>query len=497
MGKALRIAKWVVGITLAMGLILGGAAAFIVPKVQTVMQERAQAAAGKQVVVEAARRDALTRLVSAPGTVEPKAFANISSRVSAKIEEMPFDEGDHVKEGDVLVRLDSRDLEASLAAAQARYLADEASHKSAEANLIAEEARILGARASYQNSVADFERQQELFASGDISQSELDRASTEMNRSKATYEAQVAGLDTLRANVEAARARAEASRAEVDRAQRNLEYATITAPFDGLITQRTLNVGEVALGTISNQGATIMVLEDQSEMLIEGRLAELDAPKVDEGQKVRCYVNGFPDQTFEGIVRKVGGRAQRWAADNTMYVEAEVVVETQGMPIKSGTTANIDVEIETIEDILVVPSQAVLDKRVDSLPQKIREENPLVDREKTFVRAVFVMADGKAVLTPVKTISSNLVRTALGQGVEEGHDVIVGPFAVLQQLGHNDSVRVRGAEDDADATPEASTAVAADSEETTTDDESTTTDDDDSAAPTSSAATTTTASTAG
>ncbi len=464
-----RILKWTLGVFVVLIVVVGGAAVFLIPKVKDVMEQRASAAGGKQVVVEVAGRDSLTRYVSAPGSIAPLAFANISSRVSAKIEEMPFDEGDWVSEGDVLVRLESRELEASLAAARARYLADEANAKSAEAQLVSEEARVVGAKASYDNAVAEFERQQELFSSGDVSQSDLDRAQTEMDRLNASYEAQVAGLETLRANVEAAKARAQASLADMDRAQRNLEYATITAPFDGIITQRNLNVGEVALGTISNQGATIMVLEDQSEMIIEARLAELDAPKVDEGQRVSCFVSGFPDQDFTGIVRRVGGRAQRWAADNTLYFEAEVVVDTSGAPIKSGTTANVDIEIETIGDVLVVPSQAVQDKRVDSLPQNIREESTIVDREKTFVRAVFLMKNGRAVLTPVDTISSNLVATAIGAGIEEGDEIVVGPFAVLQQLNHNDGIRVRGA--DRDEAAESETAAVAEAEGDEDDDE--------------------------
>ena len=465
MSKVWRIAKWVIPIFVIMLLVVGGAAAFIVPKIGKVMEERAKAAGGKQVVIEVARHDQLVRFVSAPGAVAPLYQANITSRVSAKIEKMPFDEGDHVSADDVLVELESRDLEASLAGAKARYLADIASAKRAQAELAAEEARIAGAKASYDNAVAEYERRQELYSSGDVSQSELDTTRTEMDRNRATYDAQIAGLDSQRASVESAQARADASRADMDRAQRNLEYATITAPFDGVITRRIANIGEVALGTIQNQGATIMTLEDQSQILIKARLAELDAPKVKVGQKARCYVSGFPDEVFDGAVKKVGLMALRWAADNTMYFEAEVVLDTKGLPVSSGTTANVDIEIETLQDVLVVPSQAVLDRRVDSLPQTIRENNPLVDRDKTFVRVVFVMESGKAVMTPVKTITSNLTRTAVSEGLPEGKDVIVGPFSVLQELADKDSVRVRGADEENVTPGEAQTTTVASTDE--------------------------------
>ncbi|MBL8745286.1 MAG: efflux RND transporter periplasmic adaptor subunit [Phycisphaerae bacterium] len=446
MRKYWNIIKWVVGVGFVLLLVCGGGAAFMVPMIQKQMEAQRERAMGTLVVVEPAKFGALVRTVSAPGTVSAKTTTNISSRVSAKINAIYAEEGSMVKEGDLLIQLDSLDLMAALDASKARFAADEASLKSAEASFAAEEARIVGARAAYQNAVNEFERQQSLFASGDVSQQSLDNARTEVDRTQSTYNAAMKNLEAVRANAEAAKARADASKAEVERSQRNVEYCAIKAPFSGLITRRIAQVGETALGTIQNAGTQLMVLEDTREMLVKARLAETDAPRVSADQKVRIFINGYPDEQFEGVVRRVGMTSLRWQADNTYYFEAEIVVDTKGKRLSTGTTANVDIEIETISNVLMVPSQAVLDKRIDSLSQELRENHPLVDREKTFARLVMLHRDGKVVYKPVKTIAGNINSTAISEGIVEGDPIIVGPFSALQKLADGAKVRTEADE---------------------------------------------------
>ena len=441
MRKFFGVVKWIVGVGIVLVVICGGGAAFLVPMVQKQIKAQQERAKGTLVVVEPAAMGELIRTISAPGVVAPKNTANISSRVSAKIEKIHVDVGDQVEEGQILVELDKQDWLAALDASKARLAADEASLKSIEASLASDEARIVGARASYTFALTDLERQQELFASGDISQQNLDNARTEVDRTKSTYEAAMKNLDAARANIEAARARVDASRAEVERSQRNVEYCTVRAPFSGVITVRRANEGETALGTIQNLGTTLMVLDDMSELQVDARLAETDSPRVSIGQKVRVFINGYPDQSFEGEVRRVGLSTQRWQQDNTFYIECEIVVDVRGKRVASSTTSNVEIEIETIKDLIVVPSQAVLDKRVDALPQKLREGHPLIDKDKTFAKIAMLYKDGKIEYVPVKTVASNITKTAITEGLSVGDPLVVGPFSALQSLTDGANVR--------------------------------------------------------
>jgi hypothetical protein len=99
---------------------------------------------------------------------------------------------------------------------------------------------------------------------------------------------------------------------------------------------------------------------------------------------------------------------------------------------------------------MIVPSQAVLDRRVDSLPKELREDSPLVDRDKTFARVAFLLKDGKAVMTPVRTTASNLSKTAIAEGLEAGAPLIVGPFSALQNLSDGAAVRIEEPKKDKD-----------------------------------------------
>ena len=445
----LQILKWVVAVGFVMVLVCGGAAAFIWPKVDEAMRARAEAERGPEVRVEPAALGSLTRVVSAPGSVTALRTVNISSRVSAKIVSLPFEAGDEVAEGDVIVSLDSKDLEARLEAQRAALQADEAALKAAEASYESARASIDGVRASYDKALADLERSQDLFESGDVSAADLDAAETEAEARRAELESRRAGLLGSESNVEAARARVAVAQAGVDQAQENLEYATIRSPIDGVITKVNSREGEVALGTISNQGAIILQIADLSEMLVNARIAEVDIARVRDGQSVKIYINGYPDETFTGTLRRTA-LENTIGGDGTSYFDAEIALHLdEGRRIFAGLTANVDVEVETLDDIVVVPSQAVVDRRVDEIPMEVRRETSVIDDSYTFTRAVFVY-DGEARevrLRPVRLAASNLRDSAIAEGLEQGEQIVVGPFRSLRDLGHDTEVRLMEDED--------------------------------------------------
>jgi HlyD family secretion protein len=126
----------------------------------------------------------------------------------------------------------------------------------------------------------------------------------------------------------------------------------------------------------------------------------------------------------------------------------------EGRRIFAGLTANVDVDVETLDEVIVVPSQAIVDRRIDDLPKSVRDESDLIVETRTFTRAVFVRNDEKAHLRPVRIAASNLRRTAVLAGLEPGDEVIVGPFRSLQDLNHEATVRLREPEEEAEALAE-------------------------------------------
>ncbi|MFM9957033.1 MAG: efflux RND transporter periplasmic adaptor subunit [Phycisphaerales bacterium] len=443
MGSLWKVTKWVLGIGFILLLVCGGGAAFLYPRIKTMIDEQKLKGMGTAVITEASSRGTLVRVISAPGTVTPTLEVNISARVSAKIANLPFKEGDQVKQGDVVVELDSKDLAALVAASEARLLAAQADLKGAEAQYLSEEAAMLGVKSAFDKATSDWERQQELFTTGDISKAELDNFKAELDRTKSQFQSRTVNLQSVRATVEAVAARVKIAEADLTQSRENLLYGTIRAPIDGYITQLNAKVGEVVVvGTMNNAGTVIMKIADLSEMLVKARLAEIDTPRVKEGQRVQVVINGYGDRKFEGTLRRVALQSKVNMADQTGYFEGEVLLLLNGERVFAGLTASVDIEVESLDNVVMVPSQAVLDKRVEELPKEIRE-SPMVDRDKTFAQVVFIKKDGKAKLTPVKAGPRNITKTAIEQGLEENVEIIVGPFKALQELTDNANVRLQ------------------------------------------------------
>jgi HlyD family secretion protein len=349
----------------------------------------------------------LVRTVSAPGQIEPRTKIEVSAQVSARIIAMPFRENEVVKKGDVVVRLDARDLAALLDGARAQ--------------LKSEEARLEGARASFINAELELNRRKELLSTKDVSQAEVDGAQAEYLRAQSNLSMVQHGI--------------EAAQADIRRAEKNLDNAVITSPVDGVIVVRNAEVGEtVVVGTLNNPGSVIMEIADLSVMVLKARVDEANIAPVKEGQKARLYVNAYPDRTFTGTVELVGLKRQV-DRDGTAYFETEILIDLpEGMLLRSGLTANADIEVETFREVIKVPSQAVLDRPLDELPRRVTDGNPNVDAAKKFARVVYVIEDGKAQPVPVVVGPSDLTHTVILGGLEDGREVITGPFKALVNL---------------------------------------------------------------
>lgn len=361
----------------------------------------------------------LVRTVSAPGQIEPKTKVEISAQVSARIIALPFRENDFVKKGDVVVRLDARDLAALL--------------DSAKAQLKSEEARLEGTRASYVNASAEWNRRKELHASNDIPKSELDAAEAEYRRAESALRVAEHSIDIARANIV--------------RAEKDLDNTTITSPFDGVITILNAEVGEtVVVGTLNNPGSVIMEVADLATMLVKARIDESNIAPVKEGQRARVFINAYPDRKFTGTVDHVSLKRED-GKDGTSYFETDILLDpVEGLTLRSGLTANVDIEVETFRDVIRVPSQAVLDRSTEELPKRVTDGNRHIDPAKKFARVVYVMVDGKAQPVPVSVGASDLTHTVVLGGLEDQATIIVGPFKALLGLRHDQLIVEQGKE---------------------------------------------------
>ncbi len=401
--------------------------------------------------IEKAQRGELIEFVSAPGEIEPKTNVEISAKVSSRIIELPYEEGDIVtcgststnppKPASVLVRLDAKDLESQLLSAEASYSAQAAQIEVEKARISSQRSNLTGLEASLKQAQRDLERQKGLLESQDISQATYDQSKLKFDELESQYESAKHTLEAAELNLIVLQQNLEAAGARVTQAKEALSYTTITSPIDGVVTRINAEVGEVVIfGTMNNPGTVIMEVADLSAMLVVAEVDEADVGKLEVGQKATVHVDAYPDNEFKGVVESIA-LAHTMSLARTKYYKTEILLEDSEEKLHSGLTAHVDIETRKHTDILKVPSQAVLGIEVDNLPLEIRENSSEVDTAKTFATVVYRYVDGKAVVTPVTIGQSNLTHTIIKSGITEEDKIVVGPYKALESIKHDQKVR--------------------------------------------------------
>ena len=430
-------------VVFALALVGGGVFAW------TKFASKGSDADATPVRLEPVVRGDLIELVQAPGEIQPRNKVSISARVAARIIELPFKEGAVVKKGDLVVKLDSTDLQAGLRSTEARYAAEKAQITVSQARMRAQKAQVVACEAQLREAQRDIQRQNDLLASHDVAQSIVDTAQRHVDETQAMLDAARQSLEAEQANLEVMKYNLDAAEAEIMRARDNLSYTTITSPIDGMITKLNAKEGElVVTGTMNNAGTVILEIGDFSEMLLAARVDEANIAAVKVGQKARIHTQAYGDRVFNGTVETValaqsGGSsaAQLSGSSSGRYFKVEVRVDSGGERLFAGLTSDVDIESDHHTNILKVPSQAVLGRTTDELPSAVRDSNPNVNKANSQTTVVYRMKEGKAVVVPVTVGASDLTHTIIKAGLTDGDVIITGPYKALEKLAHDQKVK--------------------------------------------------------
>ncbi len=400
-----------------------------------------------KVRTETVRRGRLIETVNAPGQIEPRTKVDISAKVSARVVELPFKEGDRVTAGNpnanpaippsVLVRLDSRDMESRLNSAKASRDAQKAQIEVDRARIAGQQASLAGQKARFEQTQTDFQRQSKLLESRDISQSAYDQAKAALDELAAQIDAAEQNIKAAQLNLIVMEHNLQAAQAHVEEAEESLSYTTITAPMDGIITRLNAEVGEVVMtGTMNNPGTVILTVADLSQMILNAQVDETNIGRLQIGQPAKVHVQAFWDDEFEGTVHTIA-LTSSLSNTGTKYYETKILLKGDVQKLYTGLTADVDIQVKIHDDALLVPSQSVLECKVDDLPESIRQENPLVGLKKTFCTVVYRIVDKKTAVTPVRVGPSDIMDTVIEAGLSEGERLVVGPYKVLETIAHD------------------------------------------------------------
>ncbi|RCT55620.1 efflux RND transporter periplasmic adaptor subunit [Winogradskyella sp. KYW1333] len=376
----------------------------------------------KEVTVKEVTLKDIIETVSATGKIQPEVEVNISSEVSGEILELPFKEGQEVKKGDLLVRVNPDLIQSAVNRSQATY-------QNVRANLEQAEATLKQAK-------ADYDRNKALFNKGVISKADWDR-------SIASYETAVAGKSSAYYSVQSAAA-------SVNEAKDNLNRTTIFAPMSGTISLLSVEEGERVVGTQQMAGTEILRVANLQNMEVEVDVNENDIVKVNIGDSTIVEVDAYLKKEFKGIVTEIANSAAgNLAADQVTNFKVKVrILEesyhdlTEGKPesyspFRPGMTATVDIITKTRKDAIAVPISSIVIKTDTSSTKKRYSKNNIegdeVQAEEQKFECVFVNDSGKAKLRVVETGIQDDTSIEIISGLEENDKIITGPYNVVSK----------------------------------------------------------------
>lgn len=402
------------------------------------------------VTVEKIGRHNLEAIVSASGKVQPARQVNISAETMGRVVSLSVVEGQDVTVGQPLLEIDPRNLETA-------YQNRQASLATARAQLDQTRTQVNNARTSLQLAVDTMRRSEGLWERGLLSrdQYERDRNALEMRQTDLTIAEQSVLTQEQRIRQE---------EANLESARHDLSKVRMVSPINGIVTRRNIELGETAVvGTMNNAGTVLLTIADMSVIETEIEVDETDIPYIRIGQPARITIDALPNQTFPGRVTEVGnspiqatGQAATGRATNFMVV---VTIDGEVPGVRPGFTCTAEITTATRENALGVPIQAMTVRElvVDADGKVVPPPPPPPGRASSAPAApqelaagqtrkefegVFLNRTGKAAFVPVTTGIAGERFFEVLDGLQEGDEVITGPFASVRSLREGDAVRV-------------------------------------------------------
>ncbi len=298
------------------------------------------------VQTEKVSRHSLTNIVVANGQIQPVVQVTISPEVNGEIIELPVKEGQQVKKGDLLVKINPDVYVAAVNQAKANYEAAVAAKTSAAANL--------------EKAEADYKRNLALFNIQLLSESD--------------FVGFKAARDVAKAQLDSADDQVNVARAQVDNAEEQLAKTTILSPLTGTITDLNSEVGERVLGTTYNMGTSIMTVSDLNRIEARVNVGEMDVVGIAPGQKARLEVDAFKDRNFTGVVTAVansalgsglssslggGGGGGSSQSQQATQFEVRIRVSENEPAFRPGMSVTAEIETEYRTNALTVPLASV------------------------------------------------------------------------------------------------------------------------------------------
>ena len=423
-------------------------------------------------------RQDLTSLVTASGEIKPKNYINIGANAIGLLTKILVKEGDRVRKGQLVARVENIQPEAQVASQKAQVSSAEADSSAAEAGLKTsdealrtQQAVIDHAQSDLDHAKLDYDRAKELFKGQLLAKQDFDAK-------KAAYDAAAAALNEQQTRLTQARSQREQTAAQLASYQRRVAQANAVlaqytdmlhkfdsyAPLDGVVTNLPVREGETVVpGQTNLAGSNIMTIADMSLITAEVKVDETDIVSVALDQKADITIDAIPNKTFKGhvieigntaILRSTGLAASQSAVSSQEAKDFKVVVAMDDPPeeIRPGLSCTAKITTATRQKALTIPIQALTIRQKGDLEVKPKtgagamaatKLTPAEEKaRKEEVQGVFVIAGGKAAFRKVETGITGATDIEVLSGLKDGDEIVTGSYQIIRTLRNEAQVKV-------------------------------------------------------
>ncbi|OAV43091.1 HlyD family secretion protein [Lewinella sp. 4G2] len=405
---------------------------------------------------EAKARD-IQEIVSASGKIFPQTEVKISSDVSGEVVELYVEEGDSVKAGQLLAKIDADAYQSQVARGVAGVNSSKAQASNAKAQISSLQAQKAQIEAQLTNAQEIYNRNKSLAADGVVSQAELEASAANLRGLEANLRAADSNINAAKESARAAQYGVESAQATLSELRTSLRRTTIYAPMGGVVSLLNVEQGERVVGTIQMTGTELMRIANLNAMEVRVEVSENDVPSVKIGNKAEVEVDAYINRKFSGVVTQIANSSTTAGiADNVLNSDqvtnfevrisiepesyADLVREGNTYPFRPGMSAGVDILTKAAKGVVSIPVEAVTTR------QKETEDEDVVALD-DLDEVVFVVTGDtlrKAIVTTGLQNSSVIEVTG---GLNNGDQVVSGPYSELRNLKEGKKVNVVDKED--------------------------------------------------
>jgi len=404
---------------------------------------------GIRVATEKVSKRTITQTVSSNGKIQPEKDIKISPYISGEVVELYVKEGDQVKKGDLLAKIDPEIY-------ISQFDQSEASVNTQKANLANSKARLVQLKAQYENAKLTYDRQEKLFQQNVISKAEYDQA-------KSSFLVTQAQVTAGEEDIKAAEFMVKNSEAALKRSREDLTRTAIHAPSDGTVSKLSVLQGERVTGASQfSSGTEIMRIANLNEMESQVQVNENDIVRVSMGDTALIEVDAYLNRKFKGVVTEIATSANTTGVSVDQVTNFNVKIhilkdfyqdllegkDASYSPFRPGMSCTVEIQTETAENILTVPIQAVTTRVAKDSLEKLNEKNKTKKEEgdrdievvstgkknEKIQECVFILSDGTAKKADVKTGIQDNTYIQITGGLKEGDEIITAPYSAVSKL---------------------------------------------------------------